>query len=209
MPKLDLKSSLPGYQARAGVFDIIDLPPLTYLMIDGHGDPNTGGPFAEAVTALFSVGYKLKFTSKNELGRDYVVMPLEGLWTSPDPSSFTTALDKAAWDWTLLMLVPDWIDDDLFSSACAAAHAKGGSAVSRLRLQPLAEGRCVQTLHRGPFDDEAETLRRLHTQFIPEHGLTMTGAHHEIYLSDFTRTVPARLRTILRQPVTSASVDEP
>lgn len=207
MAKLDLKASLPSYQARVGVFDIVDLPPLAYLMIDGHGDPNAGGPFAEAVTALFSVGYKLKFTSKNELGRDYAVMPLEGLWTSADPSAFTTALDKATWDWTLLMLVPDWIDADLFSSACVAARAKGGSAVERLRLESLIEGRCVQTLHRGPFDDEAETLHRLHTEFIPNNGLTMTGVHHEIYLSDFTRTAPAKLRTILRQPVAPASVE--
>lgn len=60
----------------------------------------------------------------------------------------------------------------------------------------------MQTLHVGPFDEEAEVLARMHDGFIPEHGLRMTGRHHEIYLSDPRRSAPERLRTILRQPVT-------
>lgn len=201
MDKIDFKKSLPSYTARAGVFDLIDVPPLSYLMIDGHGDPNAGGPFSEAIPALFSVGYKLKFTSKNEFGRDYTVMPLEGLWSSDDPANFTTALDKSTWDWTLLMMVPDWITAELFEAALEAVRAKVGPVIDRLRLETLAEGRCVQTLHLGSFDDEAETLHRLHTEFVPEHGLQLRGRHHEIYLSDFTKTAPEKLRTILRQPV--------
>ncbi|MGC3993312.1 MAG: GyrI-like domain-containing protein [Propionicimonas sp.] len=201
MAKIDFKRTLPCYQARAGRFDVLDIGPLRYLMIDGHGDPNAGGPFAEAVTALFSVGYPLKFASKNQLGRDYAVMPLEGLWSAADPSVFTTSLDKASWDWTLLMLVPDWIDEAMFASAVAGARTKAGLAVDRLRLETLDEGRCVQTLHVGPFDDEGEVLRRLHEEFLPTNRLRPTGRHHEIYLSDITRTAPDKLRTILRQPV--------
>ena len=201
MDKIDFKKSLPGYTARAGVFDLIDVPELSYLMIDGHGDPNAGGPFSEAITALYSVVYKLKFTSKNELGRDYTVMPLEGLWSSEDPANFTTALDKSTWDWTLLMMVPDWITADLFEAARETVRAKVGPVIDRLHLETLTEGRCVQILHLGSFDDEAETLHRLHTEFVPEHGLRLRGRHHEIYLSDFTKTAPEKLRTILRQPV--------
>lgn len=201
MDKLDLKRTLPGYRATAGVFDVVDLPPLPYLMVDGHGDPNAGGPFAEAVTALFAVGYRLKFTSKQRLGRDYAVMPLEGLWSASDPATFTTDLDKSTWDWTLLMAVPDWIGEELFAEAVEAARGKIGAAGDRLRLAVLDEGRCVQTLHLGPFDAEAETLRRLHAEFLPDNHLVPTGRHHEIYLSDFTRTAPDKLRTLLRQPV--------
>jgi len=201
MEKIDFKKSLPSYTARTGVFAVVDVPPLSYLMIDGHGDPNAGGPFNEAISALFSVGYKLKFTSKNEFGRDYTVMPLEGLWSSDDPSTFTTALDKSTWDWTLLMMVPDWITADVFEAARDAVRAKVRPAIDRLRLETLDEGRCVQILHLGSFDDEAETLHRLHTQFIPDNGLRLRGRHHEIYLSDFTKTAPAKLRTILRQPI--------
>lgn len=200
MDKVDLKKELPSYRARSGVFDIIDVPPMNYLMIDGHGDPNAGGPFAEAITALFSVGYKLKFTSKKDLGRDYAVMPLEGLWRSEDPTSFTTARDKSRWDWTLMMLVPDWIDEPAFTDAIAATD-KAGAAVHRLRLAEFAEGLCVQTLHLGSFDSEADTVHRMHTEFIPDNNLSLAGQHHEIYLSDFRRTAPEKLRTIVRQPV--------
>lgn len=199
--KVDFKKTLGCYTARRE-FALVDVPELAYLMIDGHGDPNAGGPFSDAVTALYSIGYPLKFASKRQLGRDYAVMPLEGLWSASTMANFTTALDKSTWDWTLLMMVPDWITPEMVAEATASARAKAGEAADRVRLERLAEGRSVQILHVGPFDAEAETLHRLHAEYLPEHGLAPSGRHHEIYLSDFTRTAPERLRTILRQPVT-------
>ena len=62
----------------------------------------------------------------------------------------------------------------------------------------------MQTLHVGSYDDEADVLAELHHDFIPSAGLKMTGRHHEIYLSDARKVESARLRTILRQPVTAA-----
>lgn len=61
-------------------------------------------------------------------------------------------------------------------------------------------GRAVQMLHTGPFDREPESLRQMQ-EFIEERGLRRDGPHHEIYLSDFRRTSPDKLRTILREPV--------
>ncbi|MET0827891.1 MAG: GyrI-like domain-containing protein [Microbacterium sp.] len=196
--KTDLKKEIAAYRARQGVFDLVDVPPLRYLMIDGHGDPN-GQEYSDAVSTLFPVAYRLKFMSKKELGRDYVVMPLEALWWSQDMASFTSDRDKSLWDWTAMILVPDWITDDLFQRALAATA--DAPALGRLRLETMTEGRCVQTLHLGPFDDEGPVLDRLHHEFIPAQGLRMTGRHHEIYLSDLRRTDPSKLRTILRQPV--------
>ena len=198
--KADLKKEIAGYRARRGMFDIVDLPPLRYLMVDGHGDPGEQ-TYADAITTLFTVAYRLKFMSKRDRDLDYVVMPLEALWWSDDMATFTTARDKSRWDWTALNLVPDWIDDDSFSRAVAAADAP---ALNRLRLETYAEGRCVQTLHLGPFDDEGSVLDTMHHEVIPARGLRMTGKHHEIYLSDIRRTDPAKLRTILRQPVEDA-----
>ena len=137
--------------------------------------------------------------SKKELDRDYVVMPLEALWWSDDMASFTSDRDKSRWDWTAMILVPDWISEDHIRRALEAAA--DAPAIDRLRLETLSEARCVQTLHLGPFDDEGPVLDRLHHEFIPAHGLRMTGKHHEIYLSDIRRTDPSKLRTILRQPV--------
>jgi hypothetical protein len=189
--KVDFKREIAAYRARPGRFDLVDVPDLQYLMIDGHGDPNTDSAFGAATEVLYPLAYRLKFASK-ALGRDYVVMPLEGLWWAADMESFTSSRDKSRWDWTLMIMVPDWIDQAMFADA--AEH-------SRVRLETLSEGRCVQTLHVGSYDDEAETLSRMHHEFIPANGLRMTGKHHEIYLSDARRVAPEKLRTILRQPV--------
>ena len=204
--KTDFKKNLDAYQAKHDQFRIVDVPDLQYLMIDGHGDPNTSPAYAEAIQALFPVAYKLKFASKRDLGRDYVVMPLEGLWWAEDMDSFTTTRDKSQWDWTLMIMVPDWIDHEMFDAAVEQAGAKDRPArLGDLRLESLAEGRCVQTLHIGSYDDEADVLSRMHHDFIPDNGLRMVGRHHEIYLSDARKVAPEKLRTILRQPVNRPS----
>jgi hypothetical protein len=200
--KIDLTKTLDSYRAKRGEFRILDVPDRQYLMIDGHGDPNTSPVYTEALAALYPVAYKLKFASKRELDRDYVVPPLEGLWTADDLDAFTTARDKSQWDWTMMILVPDWIDAELVDAAVAQAGAKNPPArLDDVRLQSLVEGRCVQTLHVGPFDDEAPVLDRMHRHFIPSQGLRLSGTHHEIYFGDFRRVAPEKLRTILRQPV--------
>lgn len=200
--KVDFKST-DSYRARAGEFRVVDVPPLQYLMVDGHGDPNTAPEYAEALATLYPVAYQLKFASKTELGRDYVVPPLEALWWAEDMAAFTTARDKSRWSWTAMLMVPDWLGPAEAEAARVGAAAKRRlAAVDRLRFGVLEEGRCVQILHVGPYDDEAEVLARMHREFIPQAGLRMTGKHHEIYLSDPRRTAPAKLRTILRQPVT-------
>lgn len=199
--KIDFKRDLDCYKAKRDTPQIVQVPDLQYLMLDGHGDPNTPA-FAEATATLYPVAYKLKFASKMNLDRDYVVMPLEGLWWADDMESFTTARDKKRWDWTLMIMSPDWITEDMFTEAVEQVGAKDRpTRLDDLRLETLAEGLCVQTLHIGSYDDEAELLRRMHHEFVPEQGLTMVGKHHEIYLSDARKVESTKLRTILRQPV--------
>ncbi|SCG48553.1 hypothetical protein GA0070609_2085 [Micromonospora echinaurantiaca] len=199
--KIDFKREIDAYRARPGRLDLVDVPDLRYLMIDGHGDPNTPA-FTDATEALYPLAYKLKFASKRTLGRDYVVMPLEGLWWADDMDTFTASRDKSRWDWTLMVMVPDWVDQDMFADAVEQVAATGRPRrLDDVRLGSLSEGRCVQTLHVGAYDDETEVLARMHHEFIPANGLRMVGRHHEIYLSDARRTAPEKLRTILRQPV--------
>lgn len=206
MTKIDFKKELDSYQAKPHEFRVVDIPAMQYLMIDGHGDPNTSEEFADAIRALYPVAYKLKFASKQELGKDYVVMPLEGLWWADDMSTFTTARDKSQWDFTLMIMQPDWITEDMFRAALQKVMAKDPPKyLERVRFETLDEGKCVQTLHIGSFDDEAGILDKMHHEFIPEQNLKMTGKHHEIYLSDFRRVSPEKLRTILRQPVEQAN----
>ncbi|WP_442576705.1 GyrI-like domain-containing protein [Microbacterium sp. F51-2R] len=205
MSKADLKKEIAVYSAPRGRFEVVDVPPLRYLMIDGHGDPNSSPEYAAAVSTLFAVAYRLKFFSKRELDRDYVVMPLEGLWWSDVMATFTISRDKSRWSWTLLNLVPEWITDEQVEGVRQAIEAGGeSSALPKLRLDELAEGRSVQTLHVGSYDGEGPVLAEMHSEFIPGAGLRMTGRHHEIYLSDPRRTSPEKLKTILRQPVAEA-----
>ncbi|WP_425953619.1 GyrI-like domain-containing protein [Xylanimonas sp. McL0601] len=189
--KIDFTKTLDSYHAKRGEFRILHVPPLQYLMIDGHGDPNTSPAYTAALEALYPVAYKLKFASKHERGRDYAVPPLEGLWWSADMEVFTASRDKSQWDWTMMLMVPDWTDDPALAAAVEQAGAKNPPArLGDVRLQPLAEERCVQTLHVGSFDDEGPVLQRMHDEFIPGHGLRMDGMHHEIYFSDVRRVAP-------------------
>ncbi len=200
--KLDFKKAHDSYRARSGEFRVIDVPAKQYLMLDGHGDPNTAKDYADALAALYPVAYKLKFASKRDLERDYVVPPLEALWWAADMAAFTSARDKSQWEWTAMIMTPDWITAELFADTVTAVAAKDRPAsLDKVRLETLEEGLCVQTLHIGPYDAEAGVLADMHDHFIPQAGLQMSGTHHEIYLSDARRVEPAKLRTILRQPV--------
>lgn len=206
MDKVDFKKTMPSYRAQSGRFDTIRVPEQNYLMIDGAGDPNTSAQFADAISTLYPIAYKLKFTSKRELGKDYVVPPLEGLWWADDMDMFTVARDKSAWSWTLLLMVPDWIGVETINDAIKqVAESKAPPAIAKIYQDRLHEGLCVQTLHIGSFDAEAETLKDLHHTFLPMNGLVPTQKHHEIYLSDFRKVAPERQRTILRQPVVPIS----
>jgi hypothetical protein len=208
--KYDIKKALDCYRATRDRFRVLEVPELRYLMVDGHGDPNTSPAFADAIGTLQPLSYALKFASKGELGRDYVVPPLEGLWRARDLASFTSARDKSAWDWTLMMQVPDWLGDPVVDAALDRVRARGTAPrLGDVRLEPLAEGLCVQTLHVGSFDDEGPVLARLHDEVLPAEGLRPRGTHHEIYLSDLRRVAPERLRTILRQPVVVRDVAGP
>ena len=204
--KIDFKKSLDAYRAKRGEFRIVDVPTMRYLMIDGQGNPNTSPVYAQALEALYPVAYKLKFISKRELGRDYVVPPLEGLWWADDMAAFTTGRDKNQWRWTMMIMAPEWIGEATFEAAVTQAGAKTPPVrLDDVRLESLSEGQCVQTLHIGSYDDEGPVLEQMHHEFIPANGLQLTGTHHEVYFSDPRKTAPEKLRTLLRQPVIDAS----
>lgn len=203
MAKIDFKKELRHlYLPPAKEFVVVHVPPMSYLMADGQGDPNTAPAYTDAVEALYAVAYKLKFISKKELNKDYVVPPLEGLWWAADMETFTTRRDKSAWEWTMMIMQPEWITQEMFG---AAAHqvekAKTLPALSELRVERYHEGLCVQILHTGSYEDEGPTLHRMHHDFIPNHGYEPAGKHHEIYLSDPRRVAPEKLKTVLRQPI--------
>lgn len=221
MDKVDFKKTLRElYTAPKGKFKRIKVPELQYLMIDGRGDPGTSQDYQEAIEALYAVAYRIKFMSKNELGRDYVVPPLEGLWGSEMMISklwevedeqewlrIFRASNRDEWSWTMMIMQPVWIALDLYEAAVkAAGESKDLPALSKARVESLEEGLCVQTLHIGPYVQEGPILARMHTSFLPSEGLVENGSHHEIYLSDPRRVAPEKIKTLLRQPVRELAV---
>lgn len=199
--KVDFKKTLDSYKAKHGEFRVLEVPPMQYLMVDGHGAPEAPD-FAHAIEAVYPLAYSLKFMSKQQLDKDYVVPPMEGLWWADDMAVYASG-DKSKWDWTVLLMVPDWITSDMFGEAKQKVAAKKDAPVdlSKVRLEALEEGTCVQTLHIGSFDNEGPVLSEMHNNFVPKNDYKMTGKHHEIYLSDMRRVAEDKLRTILRQPV--------
>lgn len=206
MEKTDFKRKLKYlYQPSAKKFTIVDVPSMQFLMIDGHGDPNTAQEYADAVEALYAVAYKVKFASKKELQKDYTVPPLEGLWWAADMEHFTVRRDKSTWDWTMMIMQPEWITQETVAQAVTLVDKqKGLPALPKLRLESYHEGLSVQIMHIGSYDEEAPTIAQMH-QEMTDLGYAPRGKHHEIYLSDPRRVAAEKLKTVLRQPVTSTA----
>jgi hypothetical protein len=200
IPKTDLKKVLaPLYKARAEPV-LVDVPALSLLAVDGVGDPD-GPAYQEAVAALYGVSYGLRFGLKRAGVLDYPVMPLEGLWWGAGERQDLPNLDRATWNWTMMIVQPWQVDAALVADAVAAAARKRPSAwLARLELRQVVEGPSAQVLHVGPYSAEPPTRDRL-MAFVTGSGYRISGRHHEIYLSDPRRTAPEKLRTILRYPV--------
>jgi hypothetical protein len=204
--KVDLKRELKHLYSATRDPAMLDVPAMPFLMVDGHGDPNTAPAYAAAVEALYTVAYTVKFAVRRAPGEfDFGVMPMEGLWWVPDMASFSVS-KKEDWDWTMMIMQPEQVTEAVFREAAAAALKKkpGLPAIANIRLEHFTEGRAAQLLYTGPYSAEGPTIARLH-EFIAEQGCVRSGKHHEIYLSDARRTAPDKLKTIIRQPVTATA----
>ena len=205
MDRIDFKKTLAQLYNPKNTqeWELVDVPEMNFLMIEGEGNPNTAKSFTEAIEALYSTSYTLKFMSKRSLGKDYGVSVLEGLWYADDMGVFEAA-NKEAYKWTLMIMQPEWITQEMVDEARTQVNAKKQlAALPLITFQPYREGISLQLLHVGSFDDEAPKLNELHHEYMPAHQYEFHGHHHEIYLSDMRRTAPEKLRTILRQPIKS------
>ncbi|MGX5817646.1 GyrI-like domain-containing protein [Chitinophaga lutea] len=206
MEKLDLSKQYKSYYTAKSTPAVLEFGPVHYISIAGAGDPS-GDEFAARVGALYAVAYTIKFMAKT-IGRDFTVPKLEGLWwfdatqfpglTMPEAP---TRVPRSAWSYRLLLRLPDFITKQQAKDAAkAAADKKDNPLANEAEFFELNEGKVVQVLHTGPFATENETLEKVHA-FCVDQRFAANGLHHEIYLSDFRKTAPEKLRTILREPV--------
>jgi hypothetical protein len=201
MKRLDLKKDLKRfYVPSPKQVDLLQIPPMNFIMVDGKGDPNTSKAYRDSVDALFNLSYTLKFAIKKEDGVDYPVMALEGLWSTPQGVPFALA-DRDSWSWTSMIMQPDCVSNEWFHRAIKMVRSKKDlPSLDLARLERFDEGLSAQIMHLGPYSAEEPTIKRIHT-FISENGYVQRGRHHEIYLGDPRRSAPEKLRTVLRQPV--------
>ena len=208
MEQLNLKKDLKYLLNASGKApQLVDVPRLNFLRVNGAIEPGHGPSdsplFAENMQALYGAAYTLKFMLKQRAENpiDYPVMNLEGLWWVEDGHFEISVKDN--WFYTVQIIQPDIVTSDLFAEALTKMRKKKGDveAFSRLRLEPFHEGLCVQMLHIGPYAAEPATVEKMDA-FIQAEGLQKTGDHHEIYTGDPMRSDPAKLKTILRHPVT-------
>jgi hypothetical protein len=206
LEKIDLKKELKHlYAPSARKVTIVDVPRFNFVMLDGAiapGDtPETSQEFQDAFGALYGASFTLKFMSKlretNPI--DYTVMALEGLWwTDTGEFNFQTVEE---WKWTLMMMQPDHITQDMFQEAARQLKEKRNNpAIDRLRFESFQEGLCVQIMHIGPYSEEPRTIEKMKV-FARANGYALCGKHHEIYIGDPRRAKPDRLKTVLRHPI--------
>ncbi|MEQ9449556.1 MAG: GyrI-like domain-containing protein [Rhodospirillaceae bacterium] len=198
--KTDLKKTYKALFAPKAEPQIVTVPPLPYLMIDGKGAPESPA-FSEAIAVLYPVAYAIKFHCKTARGFDFVVPPLEALWWADDWGAFVAG-DRAVWQWTAMIMQPEQVTVADLAVALAALDKKKKKHRDhdRLRLATREEGTAVQVLHTGAYSAEGPVIAAMHA-FAAAAGFTLSGNHHEVYLSDARRTAPEKLKTVLRQPL--------
>lgn len=203
MEKIDFKKEMADiYNPSKKQFSIVKIPAMQYFMIDGSGNPNNSTIFQSSLQALYSLSFTIKFNlKKSEKALDYTVMPLEGLWWSDFGEADFITGNKDNFLWTLMIMQPDFVTADDVEKAFEDVRKKGKvEKLDMVRFESIPENMAAHIMYIGPFDDEYPTVQAMH-RFIDEQGYKIVGKHREIYLSDFRRTKPENLRTIIRQTV--------
>lgn len=210
MEKLDYKKEYKDLYQPTAKPSIIEVPEMLFITVEGSGDPNTSVAYQEAMEILYGLSFTIKMSKMNgtqpEGYFEYVVPPLEGLWYT-DEGCFdgVNVTDKNLFRWISMIRQPEFVTEEVFEMAKEALTKKKPELdLSNAKFIRLEEGLCVQSMHRGPYDNEPETIEKM-KQYVKENGyeedFSDTRLHHEIYLSDPRRCAPERLRTVIRHPV--------
>lgn len=205
MTKFDFKKQ-PHYKATSTI-SIQDIPPQTYLAVDGQGHPAASTDFDDAIPLLYAVSYAIRMSPKKGNApknyQEYTVGPLEGLWWVDGAQSKEDfrAADKKDWRFTLMIPQPEFVSETVAQDFIKITlERKPDLEIHKVYVKKMDEKQALQVMHIGPYDEEEPTIDAMH-EFAKEHGYAWAGHHHEIYLSDPRRVAPEKLKTILRHPV--------
>ena len=204
----DYKKEYKEYYLPKESLSIIEIPKMNFLAVRGRGNPNTlNGEYQRSIELLYAVAYTLKMSYKTPYKIkgffDYVVPPLEGFWWQEDTLN-PMLINKDKLSFISIIRLPDFINEDDFNWAISEATKKKKIDFSKVEYFTYDEGLVVQAVHIGPFDTEGETVKKM-DEYALNHGyqtdINNERFHHEIYLSDFRKVEPSKLKTIIRHPV--------
>jgi hypothetical protein len=207
MEKLDYKKKYKNLYIPSTKPVILTVPQMSFIMLDGKGDPNNNLDFEDSVEALYALSYGLKMLPKKGITPegyvDYSVFPLEGLWWVSEGEFSLTERDN--WLWTIMIRQPEFVNEELFQAVKQQVmNKKANKKIGNARLEKFEEGLCVHMMHIGPYSTEPETVEIMES-YLNEEGYRETfykgGRHHEIYLSDPRKAKPESMKTVLRHPI--------
>ena len=205
---LDFKKESKNLYQPKTIPVIVDVPKMTFIMVDGKGNPNDeSGEYAKAIEMLYGLSYTIKMSSRSGNAPadffEYVVPPLEGFWWQAGKDGIDYA-DKSAFHWISVIRLPDFVTRKDFVWAVETAAKKKKLDCSAAEFLTIEEGLCVQMMHLGPFDQEPASVA-LMDAYLAEHDyendLSETRLHHEIYLSDARKVAPEKWKTVIRHPI--------
>lgn len=186
----------------------VEVPAINYIAVRGKGNPNVeGSAYQESISLLYAVAFTIKMSKKGDRHIDgyfdYVVPPLEGFWWQEGVQGIDYA-HKENFQFISVIRLPDFVTKEDFDWAVKETAQKKNCDFDKVEFWTYNEGRCVQCMHIGPYDNEPETVARMH-DFMNSQGYELDindkRMHHEIYLSDARRTAPEKLKTVIRHPV--------
>ena len=187
------------------IFRRISLRVLSFhLLNEGKGNPNDDF-FSEYIGVLYSLSYAIRMSSKAGFAPknyfEYTVYPLEGVWDISDEAkkNYTGQIDKKSLVFNLMIRQPGFVTKEFFNEASERTKKKKPhELLNKVRLASFKEGKCVQMMHLGSYDNEPKTFKQME-MFCKENNLTRQSKEHkEIYLSDVRKVSPEKLKTVLR-----------
>lgn len=212
MEKIDYKKKYKDLYMPKTKPMIIDVPEINFFMVEGEGNPNTSSSYKEAIEILYGMSYTIKMSKMNDNKPegyfDYVVPPLEGLWWAEDKNmDFNNmfVIDKDKFKWISMIRQPEFVTEEVFEKAkLILSKKKPELNLNRVKFNKWKEWLCAQVMHKGSYDNEPDTIKKLN-EFVIVSGykedINESRKHHEIYLSDPRKCKSENLKTVIRHPI--------
>ncbi len=202
--KQDWKKTDKQYYLPKTKPEFITVPPFRFFSISGQGDPNDK-PFQENIGVLYSLSYAVRMSPKNNFAPDdyfeYTVYPLEGIWdlTEEAKKSDSKTLDKSQLVFNLMIRQPDFVTTDFALEAIERTKKKKyHPLLEKVRFEIIEDSHCIQMMHIGSYDSEPASFKQMEDFCLQNGYIRESKRHREIYLSDFRKVSPDKLKTVLR-----------